>query len=134
MSILVSLIRLNLEFIAVTIGVILLIGILPTTWFPGLPIEPSSYSLPDLTSGLKGWNNVIGSKASRLLEGRIVGPESLAAKDGLIYTGLADGRLVEIDPKDQELRFITRFPRDANDADECCKYQTEGYESIKLVA
>lgn len=121
MSILTSLIRLNLEFLAVTVVIILLIGSLPSSLFPGFPIDPVSYPIPDLTTGLKGWNNVIGNKASKLLENRIVGPESLASRNGMIYSGLADGRLVEIDPAKEELRFITRFPRNANDADECCK-------------
>ena len=121
MSILTTLIRLNLEFVAVTIAIIFLIGFLPTSLFPNFAIDPVSYSIPDLTTGLKGWNNVIGTKATKLLENRIVGPESLAAKDGLIYTGLADGRLVEINPKTEETRFITRFPRNVEDTDECCK-------------
>jgi len=102
-----------LEGIFVTGFLVIGLAIIPHNLFPGFHLEPVSYSPPDFDSFYqesKGrWNHVLSDKADRLLLNKVVGPESMAQKDNLLYTGLADGRLVEINLDTLVVRHVTRF-------------------------
>nr|XP_054759511.1 adipocyte plasma membrane-associated protein-like [Lytechinus pictus] len=47
-------------------------------------------------------------KAQKLLEGKIIGPESLAYNKGRIYTGTYDGKVVEI-KNDKDIKVIAQL-------------------------
>jgi sugar lactone lactonase YvrE len=120
MSILISLVRHTFELVLVTTVLILIVALLPQSLFPGFPLQPVSYEVPDLTRHLIGWNNVLGEKSERLLNNLVVGPESIAQWDDKLYVGTADGRLLEVRDVDTEtpsLRFVTRFAETG--ADDC---------------
>lgn len=83
--------------------------LLPNNVFPNLPISPTGYDVDHIPEKLDNWNNLLAQRSQYLLKDVIVGPESMAEKDQFIYTGLADGRLVEVDKHTLKLRDITRF-------------------------
>lgn len=102
-------------------ALVLSIGYLPTaTLFQNFPIEPVAYDSPVLEPDAALLDDLLDEKAEFLVKNQLVGPESLAVRNGLIYAGLADGRLVEIDPVRQHVREITNFARDG--AKGCGKY------------
>ena len=92
---------------AVVLAVILIV--LPNQLFPNLPISPTGYETDNIPPALDNWNNLLAQRSNYLLNGLIVGPESMAERDHYLYTGLADGRLVEIHKETLKLRDITRF-------------------------
>nr|ALX00080.1 hemomucin [Melanoplus sanguinipes] len=47
--------------------------------------------------------------ASRLLDGLVSGPESLAERHGLLYTGLNGGHVVRIDPRSAQVTSVAKF-------------------------
>ena len=49
----------------------------------------------------------------RLFEDKIKGPESFAARDGYLYTGLMNGMIVRIDPEDLSIESVARIGREA---------------------
>lgn len=72
------------------------------------PISPVHISLqprPNWTHALQP--NTKLQKAKKLYEGKILGPESLVADGDYVYTGTADGRIVEI--YKGELRVLTKL-------------------------
>ncbi|CAG2178492.1 unnamed protein product, partial [Oppiella nova] len=85
-----------------------ILALLPNHLFVNFPIEPKSYELV-VPEKVDNWNNDLVDKSELLLKGVVIGPESLAIKDNFIYTGLADGRLVEINKKTLKTRDISRF-------------------------
>ena len=112
MAILITLIRHTFELVLATTVLILILAFLPRNLFPGFPLEPQSYQVPDLTTYLSGWNNVLGQKSERILNNFIIGPESIAQRNDKLYVGTADGRLLEIGDLETDapsLRFVTRF-------------------------
>ena len=85
-----------------------ILGLLPNNLFKGFPLEPRSYEL-NFPDKIDQWNNHLNTKSELLLNGVVVGPESLAERDGFIYSGLADGRLVEINKKTLKVRDVSNF-------------------------
>lgn len=95
---------------------------LPDTMFPEFPFDPLPFQQPSLARKLP-WNNVLGQNTEKLFTGRLVGPESLALKGNLIYTGLADGRIMEVNIDTLQLRTVTTFsPRNSK---VCRKYDDD---------
>ncbi|XP_071962815.1 adipocyte plasma membrane-associated protein-like [Antedon mediterranea] len=58
----------------------------------------------------------------RLAEGKLVGPESLAMRDGILYTGTADGNILAIEDENK-IKPIATFHQ--NPSLECDRYETE---------
>jgi len=96
------------DIILYTLIVATVLALLPTHLFTNFPIEPASYEA-DIPESLPDWNNLLAERSELLNNEVIVGPESLTENNGFLYTGLADGRLVEIDKKTNKIRDITRF-------------------------
>lgn len=73
------------------------------------PVEPEAFELPPPRpwTGALAPNNKL-QKAQKLLEGRIIGPESLAYKNGRIYTGTYDGKVVEIS-NEKDIKVIAQL-------------------------
>lgn len=84
---------------------------IPDNYFNDFPFEPISSQPNDYDSVIPTWNTKLSDQAEYIQLNNILGPESIAiSKDGLLYTGLADGRLVELDPKNNyKLRQVLRF-------------------------
>lgn len=110
MGLLSTFAKLGFEAAIVTGALFAIIGYLPSsTVFVDFPLEPVAWKPHNYSLHLTKYTNVLGDHAERLLAGRVVGPESLAIKDDLLYTGLADGRLVEVDLQNGHIRDVTRF-------------------------
>ncbi|XP_071490565.1 adipocyte plasma membrane-associated protein-like isoform X1 [Diadema antillarum] len=73
------------------------------------PVDPEAFRLPPPRpwSGPLAVNTDL-QKGRRIAEGKIIGPESMALKDGRIYTGTMDGKVVEIS-NDEDVRVIARL-------------------------
>lgn len=84
---------------------------IPDNYFSDFPLEPRSSQPNDYDSVIPTWNTKLSDQAEYIQLNNILGPESVAiSNDGLLYTGLADGRLVELDPKNNyKLRQVLRF-------------------------
>ena len=87
---------------------------LPNNVFPNLPMSPTGYEVDHIPEKLDNWNNLLAQRSQYLLKDVIVGPESMVEKDDFIYTGLADGRLVEVNKITLKVRDITRFGTKTN--------------------
>lgn len=98
---------------AVLLVAMLSVNYLPDTLFVDFPINPRSMESINYDAVIPQWNTLLSSSPSieYIQLNNILGPESIAvAKNGLIYTGLADGRLVELDPaKQYKMRQVLRF-------------------------
>lgn len=98
---------------AVLLVAMLSVNYLPDKLFVDFPLNPRAVDPIDYESVIPQWNTLLSSNpATEYLQlNNIVGPESLAvAKSGLVYTGLADGRLVELDPaRGYKLRQVLKF-------------------------
>ena len=100
--------------VAILVPFILIISInlLPQGAFPGFPLDPVSFDAPDYEAAFESsikWNDILSNKSEQLLLNQINGPESMAQRDNLLYTGLADGRLIEINLDNLKIKDITRF-------------------------
>lgn len=110
----------------------LAVNYLPDKLFQDFPFEPRSGEPLDFDSVIPQWNTKLSDNKPEFIQlNQIVGPESIAiSPNGLWYTGLADGRIVELDPKNNyKLRTVLRHKsaskcKDNNpyDADECGRY------------
>lgn len=108
------------------------VNYLPDKLFQDFPYEPRTIEPNDYDSVIPQWNNLLSDGKPEFIQlNNLLGPESLAiSREGLIYTGLADGRLVELDPaKNYKLRTVLRHkggadcPDDvATRADKCGRY------------
>ncbi|XP_054162374.1 adipocyte plasma membrane-associated protein-like [Oppia nitens] len=85
-----------------------ILALLPFNIFSDFPIDPKSRDVK-FADKLDNWNNHLVDRAQHLLNGVIVGPESLAEKNAFLYTGLADGRLVEINKETLKTRDVANF-------------------------
>jgi len=78
---------------------LLLSGLDFLLFFLPSPIDPKPFSfqqIPQLEGALEINNNL--TKTKRLFEGQLVGPESFAIDStGILYTGLADGKIVKLE-------------------------------------
>lgn len=92
---------------------VLSVNFLPDNLYQDFPFEPRILNLPQdtVSSPELEWNTKLTEKPQDYIHlNNIVGPESIATHNGLLYTGLADGRLVEIDTKKKDqLRTILKF-------------------------
>ncbi|XP_049812926.1 adipocyte plasma membrane-associated protein Hemomucin-like [Schistocerca nitens] len=73
---------------------------------------PKAYRPPPhlpLEGGLSRNARLCG--ASRLLDGLVSGPESLAERQGQLYTGLNGGHVVRIDPLTDQVTSVAKFGR-----------------------
>src|SRR5882762_612391 len=92
--------------------VIISIALLPQSAFPGFPLNPVSFDAPDYEAAFEShikWNDILSNKSEQLLLNQLDGPESMAQRDNLLYTGLADGRLIEINLDTLKIRDVARF-------------------------
>ena len=108
------------DIIIISLVLALILVILPNQVFPNLPVSPTSYDTDTIPQSLDNWNNLLAQRSQYLLNGLIVGPESITERDDFLYTGLADGRLVEINKETLKMRDITRFGTKTD----CSKYLT----------
>jgi len=72
-----------------------------------VPIDPAPFATPPDPgyTGVFAENNLL-SDGERLAQGLVLGPEDTAmGDDGLLYTGLVDGRIVRFDPDDPANTF-----------------------------
>lgn len=92
---------------------LLVVNYLPNELFNDFPFDPKPRQAIDYDSvAPKEWNTLLSDTPVEFIRlNQLVGPESLAiSQDGLVYTGLADGRLVELNPKkDYQERQVLRF-------------------------
>lgn len=98
--------------LVVLLVAMLSVNYLPDKLFHDFNIEPKTMEPNDFDSVIPQWNNKLSDGSPEFIQlNNIVGPESLAiSKDGLIYTGLADGRLIELDPsKNYKIRQVLRM-------------------------
>uniref|UniRef100_A0A6G1S797 Adipocyte plasma membrane-associated protein n=1 Tax=Aceria tosichella TaxID=561515 RepID=A0A6G1S797_9ACAR len=110
------------------------VNYMPDSLFKDFPIEPISVQPNDYDSVIpQNWNTKLSDGQPEFIQlNNILGPESLAlSKSGLLYTGLADGRIVELDSKNNyKLRTVLRFSNSktkcsdnvATKADECGRF------------
>ena len=114
-----------------------IIGLLPNSLFKDFPLDPKSYTI-DIPDHIDNWNNHLNTKSEYLLEAIVIGPESLAERDGFIYTGVADGRLVEINKKTLKVRDVSNFSnRDVSKDNSkiesnCGNYDPKNYYKVTL--
>lgn len=93
------------------------VNYLPDKLFQDFPIEPKSAQPNDYDSVVPQWNTKLSDGKPEFIQlNNILGPESIAiSKEGLIYTGLADGRIVELDPNNNyKLRKVLRLKESPN--------------------
>src|SRR5688572_28998956 len=121
MGLIVKLLKYLVEAIFITAFLVIGLSLLPSQLFPSFPLETVSYVVPDLTTNLRGWNNILSTKSDFILKGKIIGPESLVIRNNFLYTGLADGRLIEVDlSHDYKVReVVTRFSDGKVNQSEC---------------
>lgn len=108
------------------------VNYLPEKLFHDFPLEPRSVEQNDFDSVIPHWNTKLSDNQPEYIQlNNILGPESIAvSKDGFLYTGLADGRLVELDPsKNYKLRQVLKFKQSpecpdnsATHADKCGRF------------
>lgn len=122
------------------------VNYLPDKLFGELPFDPKPSKQFDYNSILVEWNSKLSDGQPEYIQlNQIVGPESLAIhpSSGLFYTGLADGRLVELNPnKNYQLRQVLRFNdksplcRDDNDVniDVCGRFLQLRFQNDTLYA
>lgn len=88
------------------------VNYLPDKLFHDFPFEPSLSKANDYDSVIPQWNTKLSDNVIEYIQlNNILGPESIAfSRSGLLYTGLADGRLVELDPSNKyKVRPVLRF-------------------------
>lgn len=89
------------------------VNYMPDSLFKDFPLEPKLVEPLDYDSVMpKEWNTKLSDGQPEFIQlNNILGPESIAiSKSGLIYSGLADGRLVEMDPsKNYQLRTVLKY-------------------------
>lgn len=115
--------------VVVLLVAIVSVNFMPDSLFKDFPLEPRSVQPNDYESVIpQNWNTKLSDGQPEFIQlNNILGPESLAiSKSGLIYTGLADGRLVELDPKNgYKVRTVLRFSNSAKCLDNVA---TKAYE------
>lgn len=98
--------------IVVLLVSILVVNFIPDFIFHDFPIEPKARDPINFNFVIPEWNNKLSANNPEYIQvNQILGPESVAiSKGGLLYTGLADGRIVELDPKrSYKLRNVLKF-------------------------
>lgn len=110
MSLIGSLFKLIVFLTVLDLFVIFLLAVLPLSAFPGFPLDPVAFETPDFEIYKSKLNNILGEKSELLLKDKdITGPESLAIRGDLLYTGLIDGRIVELNLNNGKVRNVTRL-------------------------
>eukprot|EP00057_Strongylocentrotus_purpuratus_P014632 XP_011669106.1 PREDICTED: adipocyte plasma membrane-associated protein [Strongylocentrotus purpuratus] len=73
------------------------------------PVDPEAYRLPPPRpwTGPLAENNKL-QQGKRLVENKVFGPESLALKNGRLYTGTVDGKVVEIS-NEKDVKVVARL-------------------------
>jgi len=91
------------RIVSVVIGV-LVVALAGYLAFWPVPIEPVAFDTPNNPGYESAYaRNDILTGAERIAEGLVHGPEDTAMdSDGLLYTGLEDGRIVRFDPDNPE--------------------------------
>lgn len=95
------------------------VNYLPDHLFSDFPFDPKSVEPNNYDSVIPQWNSKLSDNQPEFIFNGILGPESIAvARNGLVYTGLADGRLVELDPRRKyQARQVLRFKESPNCVD-----------------
>lgn len=98
--------------VMVLLVAMLSVNYMPDSLFKDFQLEPKSADPLDYNSVIpREWNTKLSDGQPEFIQlNNILGPESIViAKNGLIYTGLADGRLVELDPSQKyKVRTVLR--------------------------
>lgn len=121
------------------------INYLPETLFHDFPLEPKSVESVNFDSVIpQQWNTKLSDNQPEYIQlNNLLGPESIAvSKNGMLYTGLADGRIVEIDTtKNNKLRQLLKFKTSkscidniATKADECGRFLQLRFHNDTLYA
>lgn len=108
------------------------VNYLPDKLFGDFPFQPKSIEPNNFDSVKPQWNTKLSDGNPEFIQlNNILGPESITvAKNGLLYTGLADGRIVELNPnKNYQLRTVLKFKTSsyckdnlATRADDCGRF------------
>jgi len=104
--------RVVLDMTVVTLLILTLPGFPPYTTF-----SPVNFPSPPPWTGPLKANEKL-NLVDRLFEGKIKGPESFAAWDGYLYTGLMSGLIVKIDPDDLSIEPVARIGSNCNEQHE----------------
>lgn len=121
--------------LVVLLVALLSVNYLPDTLFGDFPFEPKSVETNKYDSVIPLWNTKLSDGVPEYIQlNNILGPESIAiARSGLLYTGLADGRLVELDPsKNYKLRQVLKFKNLAKCKDNIATLATECGRFLQL--
>ena len=101
------------RFLLVSVLFLILLPYLPDSLFPDFSFDPAP--LPSFDYEKVAFNykltQVPIQNLNHWLKDELIGPESLLVKGDLIYTGLGDGRLVEINKKTNKIRTVAYFKR-----------------------
>ncbi|KAG9510753.1 Dipeptidyl aminopeptidase-like protein 6, partial [Fragariocoptes setiger] len=118
-----ALYKLTVKSVLTTLSVLTVVNFLPDTLFHDFPLEPKSRVAPPFEP-IQDWNTILSDNAEYIHLNSISGPESIVINNGLLYTGLVDGRLVELDIKAKyKLREVGRM----NDSKFCRSMENTPY-------
>lgn len=117
---------------------------LPNNLFDDFQFEPKAMDPKNYDSVIPQWNSLLSDNNPEFIQlNQILGPESIAiGPNKMIYTGLADGRIVELDPsKKYNLRKVLKFKEStdcldnvATKADECGRFLLVKFQNGTLYA
>lgn len=104
---------LSKSFIVLIVSLIS-VNFLPAQLFVDFPLEPRSVETLAFDTVRPNWNTKLSDNNPEYIQlNQILGPESIAIapdNEHLLYTGLADGRLVELNQQNKyKLRQVLRF-------------------------
>lgn len=109
----------TVDLLIYTVIFLLIIGLLPNQWFTTFPFHPTKYDV-QFADKLDQWTDSLSQSGELLLKDQIVGPESMVIVNDSIYTGLADGRVVEINKKSLKVKDIAKFQNKPICGKFCC--------------
>lgn len=111
------------------------VNYLPDKLFGDFPFQPKTMEPNDFDSVIPQWNSKLSDGNPEYIQlNNMLGPESIAvAKNGLLYTGLADGRIVELNPtKNYQLRTVLKFKTSSQCKDNLATRATECGRFLQL--
>lgn len=109
-----------LVFLLVVLFFLFLLCLLFIFLAQSTPTYPLQYSLPEAPS-LVNPLKLSDFNSSKLFHGKILGPEFLCLRNGLIYTGTMDGKVLEVDEKSKKIRVVAKLGK----GQECGSYEHE---------
>lgn len=112
------------------------VNFLPNNIFDGFPLEPASLEPHNFETVKPDWNTKLSDGQPEYIQvNNILGPESIAiSNNGLLYAGLADGRLVELDPKQKyKVREVLTMWGENKDSQCRANYATKADECGRIL-